>query len=247
MSDDADVPRPELTGKEIAAKFAELGKKTGGGAVSGEQIDDVTRAELERWFGLPSFAQVAEGDIPRGAVLAPEDPEIAAVRERREKALAAIEPRLLDAIAARAASRSTPFRERPPVQLHLREDIAIADLAAIERQHLIGEPREVELPSEMQDDLKDCTPQALLRDLHRPELDFEKTFEVVDMAADQRLDIVAMVDEAMKTTWRLTTADVSGMPKDEAIAIIAQLRAERRTPWPALWKARPLPNRKVSE
>ena len=247
MSDDADAPKPELTGKQIAAKLAELGKQSGGAAVTGEQIDDVTRAELERWFGLPSFAQVAEGDIPKGAVQIPEDPEIAAVRVRREKALAAIEPRFLDAIAARAARRAAPYRERPPIEIRVREDVAITDLAAIERQHLIAEPREVEVPQEMQDDLKDCTPQALLRDLHRPELDFEKTFEVVDMAADQRVDIVAMVDEAMKTAWRLTTADVSGMPKDESLAIIAQLRAERRTPWPALWKARPLPNRKVTE
>jgi hypothetical protein len=29
--------------------------------------------------------------------------------------------------------------------------------------------------------------------------------------------------------------------------MIAELRAERRTPWPAMWKAKPLPNRKVSE
>lgn len=247
MSDDA-ANKPELTGKEIAARFAAMDKARSGDVPSGEQIDDVTRAELERWFGLPSFTQVAESDVPKGAAPIPEDPEVAAVRERRERALAAVEPRMLDAIAARAERRSTPFRERPPVEVHVREDVAIADLAAIERQHLIAEPREVELPPEMQDDLKECTPQALLRDLHRPELEFEKTFEVVDMAADQRLDIVAMVAEAMRTAWRLTAADVSGpSPEREATALIAELRAERRTPWPTLWKAKPLPNRKVSE
>ena len=33
------------------------------------------------------------------------------------------------------------------------------------------------------DQLEDNTPQALLRDLHRPEIDFQKTFDIVDMAA----------------------------------------------------------------
>ena len=245
MTDDA--PKKELTAKEIAARFAAMAKKGDAPAVTGEMIDDVTRAELERWFGLPSYTQVDEGDLPRGAVVAPEDPEIVAVRERRERALAAIEPAMIDALTARAERRAAPTREVPPLQLRVREDVAICDLAAIERQHLIAEPREVEIPVEMQDDLKECAPQALLRDMHRPELDFEKTFEVVDMAAEQRVDIVAMVADAMATRWGLTAADVgAASPAVEATAMISELRAERRTPWPALWNARPLPNRKVT-
>jgi hypothetical protein len=248
MSD--DEPKPELTGKEIAAKFAEMDKQRSGATPSGDEIDAATRAELEKWFGLPSFAQIEEGEVRVPGMPPPEaaDPEVAAVRERRERAIAAVEPRMLDEIAARATSRATPRRERPAIELRLREHMTIADLEAAQRGGSLAEPREVELPPDMQDDLKECTPQALLRDLHRAELDFEKTFEVVDMAADQRLDIVAMVAEAMRTAWRLTAADIGGAsPQAEATQLIAELRAERRTPWAALWTAKPLPNRKVTE
>ncbi len=238
------APTVELTGKQIAEKLAALTNKP---AVTGEVVDDVTRAELERWFGLPSYTQIEEGDIPKGAEPIAIDPEVAAVRERRERAIAAVDPRMLDEMAARAQRLATPRHERPEVVLHVREDMPIADLDAIERGHRIAEPREVELPVEMQDDLKTCAPQALLRDLHRPELEFEKTFEIVDMAADQKMDIVALVDEAMRTAWRLTGEDVARSPKAEATAAIAEIRAERRRPWPKLWTARPLPNRTVSE
>jgi len=245
MSEGDDKPKVELTGKQIAEKLAALTNKP---ALTGEVVDDVTRAELERWFGLPSYTQIDEGDIPKGAEPVVIDPEVAAVRERRERAIAAVEPRMLDEMAARALRLATPRRERPELVMRLREDMPIADLDAIERaHHRIAEPREVELPVEMQDDLKECAPQALLRDLHRPELEFEKTFEIVDMAAEQKMDIVKAVADAMRTSWGLTSADIAQSPRADATAAIADIRAERRKSWAALWTARPLPNRTVSE
>ena len=106
-----------------------------------------------------------------------------------------------------------------------------------------AEPREVEISDELKDDLKECTPQALLRDLHRPELDFEKTFEVVDAAAEQRLDIVAEVATAMRTSWKLPP--LSASPFVESRRLLDEARADRKKPWTEAVVG--MPNRTVQE
>src|SRR5262245_45701839 len=58
-------------------------------------LDDATRADLERWFGLPSFTQLAEEGKP-AAIPEQEDPEQVERRERREKAMAAVDPAIVD-------------------------------------------------------------------------------------------------------------------------------------------------------
>jgi hypothetical protein len=127
------------------------------------------------------------------------------------------------------------------IDVRVDPSIAQLDLSMIDRQHTIAEPRELERPMELQDDLRDCTPQALLRDLHRPELDFEKVFEVVDMAAGQRMDIVAAVAEAMRTRW--TLPPFGPTPLQEALALLRELRADRHAPWTEIR----IPNRTVTE
>jgi hypothetical protein len=60
----------------------------------------------------------------------------------------------------------------------------------------IGEPREVELSYLLYDDLKERVPQALLRDLHRPEEYFGKYYELTQVAEgipDVRRDIAAAI------------------------------------------------------
>jgi hypothetical protein len=110
----------------------------------------------------------------------------------------------------------------------------------LERQRSVAEPREIELPEELQDDLRECTPQALLRDLHRAELDFDKVFERVDMSAEQRFDIVAAVAQAMATRWTLPPLRRS--PFYEARALILELRDDRHRPWTDI----KMPNRRVT-
>jgi hypothetical protein len=200
-------------------------------------IDAATRAELEKWFGLPSFEQLGD-QAPEPPA---ENPDVAAVQERREKALAAVDPAMVEAHRRRVESPDDLIQFKPMIDIHVDPDVAFLDLAMIDRQHTIAEPREVDIPHELQDDLHDCTPQALLRDLHRPELDFEKTFEVVDMAAEQRFDIVAAVKEAMRTSWKLPPLGRS--PFTEARELLTELRIERRQPWTDI----KMPNRRVSE
>src|SRR5512140_802992 len=61
-----------------------------------EVVDEATARELERWFGLPSFEQLAEQPPP-----AEDDPETIAARERSDRAAAQVDPKLLASIRSR--------------------------------------------------------------------------------------------------------------------------------------------------
>jgi len=204
-----------------------------------ELIDAATRAELERWFGLPSYQELADRGIKPPEP--PPDPEMVEVRRRRDEALAAVDPAMIEAHRRRTDPPPDLIRFKQLIDVRVDPSITQLDLSMIDRQHTIAEPRERERPMELQDDLQDCTPQALLRDLHRPELDFEKIFEVVDMAAGQRLDIVAAVAEAMRTRW--TLPPFGPTPLQQARALLRELRDDRHAPWTEI----KIPNRTVTE
>jgi len=206
-----------------------------------ELLGAATQADLERWFGLPSFEQLAE----EGKPVAPsgEDPEVVEVRKRRDAAMAAVDPALLAQILYRTEQHPETLIEfRQTIDVVVK-DVALFDEAMADKGFAIAEPREVEISEELRDDLKDCTPQALLRDLHRAEIDFEKTFEIVDFSAEQRLDIVAAVAEAMRTSWTLPRLDVA--PWAESRKLIAEARADRYRSWAHALPS--LPNRRVDE
>jgi hypothetical protein len=202
-------------------------------------IDAGTRADLERWFGLPSFEELADRGLKPEPP--PEDPEMVAVRKHRADAIAAVDPALVEAHRRRTDPPPDLIKFKASIDVRVDPSIALLDLSMIERRHTIAEPRERERPMDLQDDLHDCTPQALLRDLHRPELTFEKIFEMVDMSADQRFDIVAVVAEAMRTRWTLPPFGLS--PYQQARALLRELRNDRHRPWTDI----KMPNRRVTE
>ena len=203
-------------------------------------LDAATQAQLERWFGLPSFEQAAEAQPPPAA----DDPEMVAARERREKALAAVDPALLDRILFRIERNpETLLGFAATIDVLIDPEMAFFDEKMADNVMTIAEPREVEISDELKDDLKECTPQALLRDLHRPETEFDKTFEIVDPTAEQRLDIVAEVASAMRTSWKLPPLGAS--PWVETRLLLDEVRADRRKPWVDSLKA--MPNRRVRE
>lgn len=204
-------------------------------------LDAGTRAELERWFGLPSFEQLAERGVVPATPPAPEDPEVVEVRRKRAEAIAAVDPAIVEAHRRRIEPPTPLIKPRPDVALRIDPDIALLDLAMIARVGVLAEPREVEIAEALRDDLRDCTPQALLRDLHRPETDFPKVFEIVDAAASQRLDASAAVAAAMTTSLKLTIPPKS--PMREAYALSVELRNERRQPWADI----NMPLRRVTE
>lgn len=190
-------------------------------------IDSGTQADLERWFGLPSFDQLAEhGVVP--AAPPGEDPDFVERRKRQEAALAAIDPAWLAAFDHRMATLGDMVTPLPPLDLRVDPGIARFDHAMVEQHGTIAEPREVERPPDLSDALAERTPQALLRDLHRPELDFYKAFERVDVIAEYRIDLAATITEVM-TAPRQAPEVVA--PFRDCRALLLELRAERRQPW----------------
>lgn len=204
-------------------------------------LDAGELASLERWFGLPSFEQLAERE-KAGELEA--DPEIAEVRKRRDAAMAAVDPALLARILFRVEEKPETLTSfEAVIDVHIKEDVGLFDQAMVDKGFSIAEPREVEISDDLRDDLKECTPQALLRDLHRPETFFDKTFEVVDFAAEQRIDVVAEVTSAMKTSWALPRLSVA--PWNDSVREIREARADRYRSWAHVLAN--LPNRRVSE
>lgn len=192
-----------------------------------ELIDSATRSELERWFGLPSYEALADQGVhPEPSA---EDPEFVERRKRQEAALAAVDPALLEAHRRRTESLANTIKPLPEPKLHLDLSIVRFDIAMMEQRGSIAEPREVERPPDLADALSERTPQALLRDLHRPELSFNKGFQRVDLLEEYRVDVAAGVDEAMATSTRLPPREPS--PFEKEYALLQELRVERRQPW----------------
>ncbi|HEY4059163.1 MAG TPA: hypothetical protein VGM39_21250 [Kofleriaceae bacterium] len=203
----------------------------------------VDEAQLMRWFGMPSAADgVAVENAPPPPL--EEDPEMVAVRERRAKAIAAVDPGMLAAIEHRLTPPDDLFRLPPPPPPLADPSIARLDMKMIENKAQIADERFYEISEEMQEDIKECTPQAMLRDLHRPEMFFDKTFHIPDPEEEGlTLDIVKEVAQAMATSWKLPPLTD---PSVELREVFTELRADRAKPWTDVLKLN-LPNRRVSE
>ena len=227
-----DQPPPDPKVKELLDRDLDKPLK--------DVVGEATAAELERWFGLPTYQQVEEGEVK----LSEEDPDMVAVRERRAKAIEAVSPALLEAIGLRTdGQKDDLIKFKATIKLHVKEDVSVIDFAMIEAKLQISEERQVQRPEDIEEQMQENTPQALLRDLHRPELFFEKTFEMVDQAAEQKIDIVAEVNQAMATNWKLPAFGIR--PGVEALQLMGDVKAELRSPWREIPDRVNLPNRRV--
>lgn len=207
-----------------------------------DMLGETSLADLQRWFGLPSFTELAEKGVEPPPV---EDPDIIAIRERRARALAAVEPWFLDGLNTRAEKPWGLIKFKPLIDVKVRLGMEMMDHAMVDGLRAIAEPREIERPEGIEDDLRDRTPQALLRDLHRVESFFEKSYEIYDAEAMERLDAIAQVDAAMATNWKLPP--LGDPPSVELARILTEVRQERTLPWRDLPKRNRLPNRRVTE
>ncbi len=133
-----------------------------------DNLDADTLAELQRWFGLPSAMDLPEPE-PTPAHVA-----------RRDEALAAVDPEFLTYLH-RIANRVPLMMEEPHLALRAKEDHATVPERFAATANL-GEPREVEIPYLLSDDLKECVPQALLRDLHRVEEYYGIYYDIVKVS-----------------------------------------------------------------
>ena len=228
-TDDDDKPSRDPRVKELLNKPLE------------QVVDEVTAAQLAQWFGLPSYQQVEDGEVKLEA----EDPEMVAVRERRAKAIAAIDPALVESHRQRYELAWSLLDFEVTIEPVIDPDVSLFDQSMVDNRSQIAEPREIERPEDISEEMQDTTPQALLRDLHRPELLFDKIFEVVDVSAEQKIDAVAVVREALATSWKLPA--LGDPPSVELRKIWDEIRAERRSPWATIPKRAHLPNRRVED
>lgn len=207
-------------------------------------IDAATQRDLERWFGLPSFTQLQEEGKTAAEPSAAVDPEMAAAIARRDNALAAVDPALLEGIIARHDVKPEDvFVFEATLDVVVDQNFGAIDEALVARASSIADPREYELTEELKDDMRECTPQALLRDLHRSERDFDKTFEIFDVMEEARVDVVGQVKTAMTTSWRMPRPEAPAL--DEAKRIWLDVKAQRQVPWTEYLAA--LPHRRVRE
>jgi hypothetical protein len=201
-------------------------------------LDPATRAELERWFSLPSFGEVADR---RKSV--EDDPEVIAVRDRRAKAIEAVDPVLLEEHRRRTDPPPDLIMFKVAIDVVVDPDLALVDHAMADRLYSPAEPREAELPGDLSEVMQDVTPQAILRDLHRSEETFWKQFEVVDAIAEGRVDASAVVAEQMAARHRFSSKP---MAYAQGCAAYDLARAERGKPWVNLLSLY-LPSRRVTE
>lgn len=210
-------------------------------------VDAETAAQLERWFGLPSFAQVEAGEVEVDDGLDGLDPGVAAVRDRRKRIAQEIDPELLAAIE----QRHTPPDDliKFAVTLEPRDlDIALVDPTYFESRAAIGEVREYEWPEDIQEALHENTPQALLRDLHRLETDFDQpsdefvNFEDEEPPEPLIIDLRSKIDAVMAMRFR---AEPVVLP--DVSTLMDEFRTEVRRSWVEIAKSGKLYNRRVTE
>jgi hypothetical protein len=145
-----------------------------------ERLDAQTVAQLAAWFGLPSVTQLQEEEEARAraaAAAAEDDPR----RERNEldaRIAADVQPAMIARL-----ERWTPAGDAlltdlgPPIEPVVDPDLVHLDAAFIERLGVIAEAREVQRPPWIDAALAESAPQAILRDLHRPESEFRRSYE----------------------------------------------------------------------
>jgi len=188
-----------------------------------EELDPETIAQLARWFGLPSFTELAEQEA--------ESAQDAAWREKREKIEAAADPALMAHLGELSRVGDGLRQITGSVAVHVEAPIECLDPTFSERFGAVADAREIEIPWEIEDELKQCTPQAILRDLHRPEENFFAQMELQEPPAMPPSDAMREIREIMTTSFHFappasTSARIRTAQED--------LRWMRGTDWGAL-------------
>jgi hypothetical protein len=220
----AAPPRPPPASSDTRA-IDLVRRSAAGGAAAEAPLDAATIAQLAAWFGAPSAA--AEPAAPDA-----DDDEFRQQREIRERALAAVEPAFLGAILAHETRADTIGTLPEPPPLTPDPTIARFDLA-VWHLPVTSEEREVEIPWALRKDLQECVPQAVLRDLHRPEEYFNIQYEMTESGIE-----AAFVDPRLASREVMATRYRQRL-EDSTLAILAEERAALRAILEAPWEPPP--------
>ena len=230
-------------------------------AVSMAPDDDDKRPRRSRTARTrPTTATARPRALVRLAVVRPSSPRQASrsrpariprsrsrSRKRRDAAIAAIDPALLD-----ADPRAHRGRTRDACSSSSRRSTSTSTRTSRcstrrwSTRAPIAEPREVEIPEELRDDLKDCTPQALLRDLHRARARLRE--DVRDRRRGRRAAARHRRRGRRRRCDELEAAAARRRRRAPRRAqLLAELRADRTAAVAGTVRCPPLPNRRVGE
>ena len=95
--------------------------------VLASELDAQTQADLQRWFGLPSFDKVAE----QGGTTEEQDIELMLRQERQQKAIDAVDPALLEAHRRRTEPADNLLTFKATIELVIDPSIAKLDTTRI--------------------------------------------------------------------------------------------------------------------
>ena len=206
-----------------------------------DMLGETSMGDLQRWFGLPSYTALEEEG--KTAEL-PEDDPYKEARERRERAMASVEPWFLSAIEGRHEKPWSLLKFQQVIDVKVRVDMELFD-ESMATARAAAEPRERERPEDIEDHLKERTPQALLRDLHRVESYFERQYEVFDSEAQQGFKLIDDVARMMSMNLKMPPLD--DLPGTNLRVMMADVINEREQPWTELPKRNRMVNRRVDE
>jgi hypothetical protein len=193
--------------------------------------DPATFARLAAWFDLPSVAALIDETAPAPA----EPPRNAERARKRAEALAHVDPAMVARLEAHTARADRLRRPTPPRRPWID---GVAPLLLDERQvpeipDFDEDAPEVAIPPQLRRDLKTCTPQAFLRDLHRPDKDFYVRFEVPwddwEGGEPEVIDPMQPVRDTLRTDYRAGTTVAPAVRTMTESA--ADLRGLLARPW----------------
>lgn len=197
-------------------------------------LDPALVARLEAWFGAPTTAVEPSPPPPRpvGNATSTADEERA---RRRRAALEAVSRGPLERhIEARARRSAAVIEPLPPMTLVPERPPNRFDLSRWRLLHV--EAGEAEPPEDVWDALAERTPQALLRDLHRPvfyfdDVELERTEVIPEGTLNPIPEIQALLTRDYR--WRPQDRPMLALAEDELRALRRRLRHESWADAPA--------------
>jgi hypothetical protein len=145
-----------------------------------DEIDPKTAADLARWFGLPSFQELADHGVQPVLDEYDRDPEVVARRKVIAAASEAVDKVFLETFFARGETYGAMVTPLPPMRLTLDRAIGVADPDLVRRP---PEPGLYEVALETREEMEQMTPQAVLRDLHRIVEEYGIRYEIDERTA----------------------------------------------------------------
>jgi hypothetical protein len=168
-----------------------------------KDLDPAQLAELAAWFDLPShqvFAEQQQRKVEESA----EEQEWRENRERRDKACAAVFPEFLQHILRHEAEIVKP---PPAVELIIDDRRMVTqtavrlELERMERGEEVQTERSFVIPPDIAGAVAQNAPQAILRDLYRPVIEYQRRLESpFDELPD--LNLLREVREVMRTNFK---------------------------------------------